>query len=205
MTKTQLRKRWGDPGFIEQLAVPTDRMPDGSSLHGIDLRGVPKLALSDPLWHFSIRDARANDIDFSFGDGCLGVIGSSVTHLCFDEFKFDQASSFLRSSFCECSFERARLRLNAMDCEFTKCIFDLSTFAGGFSEYGFTRCKFTDCTFRSARWKGTYFKACTFELCDMTQLQIIDSMVTSIKHRECTAFTEHIFIGSDIRTITEIA
>lgn len=205
MTKTQLRKRWADSGFVDQLTISRDRPPTPSELRDLDLRGVPKLANGDPLWHFAIRDAEAQDIDFSFGDGCLGVSGSSVTKLSLQEFRFDRATSFLRSEFIDCSFERARLRLTATDCQFTQCNFDLSTFAGGMSEYGFTRCTFTDCTFRSARWKGTYFKACTFESCDLAQFQVIDSVVTSIKHRDCTNFTEQIFTGGDVRTITELA
>jgi len=180
-------------------------MPVTSELHKLDLRGVPKLANGDPLWHFQVHSADASEIDFAFGDGCVGVYGSSVTKLNFEEFKFDRATSFLRSSFTDCQFDRARMRLNASDCEFVNCSFDLSTFAGGYSEYGFTRCAFTSCSFRSARWKGTYFKACTFVGCDLTQFQVIDSVVTSIKHRDCIAFTESIFTGGDVRTITEIA
>ena len=205
MTKTQLRKRWADTSFVDQLAIPRDRLPVVAELRNLDLRGVPKLANGDPLWHFAIRDSDAHDIDFSFGDGCVGVSGSAVANLCFEEFKFDRATSFLRSSFTDCRFDRARLRLNAKDCEFTRCDFDLSTFAGGMSEYGFTRCTFVDCTFRSARWKGTYFKACTFESCDLEQFQVVDSVVTSIKHRDCTNFTDAIFTGGEVRSITKLA
>jgi hypothetical protein len=205
MTKTQLRKRWADTSFVEQLTVPRDRLPVVSELQNLDLRGIPKLGNGDPLGHFAIRDSNACEIDFSFGDGCLGVSGSAVSRLRFEEFKFDRSTSFLRSSFTDCHFEGARLRLDAKDCEFADCNFDLSTFAGGLSEYGFTRCSFTNCSFRSARWKGTYFKACTFSGCDLTQLQVIDSVITSIQHRDCTGFTESIFSGGDVRTITEIA
>jgi uncharacterized protein YjbI with pentapeptide repeats len=171
----------------------------------LDLRGIPKLANSAPLWHFAIRNAEAENIDFSYGDGCIGISVSSATNLRFEEFKFDRATSFLRSSFTKCNFQKARLRLDAKDCSFTGCIFDLSTFAGGMSEYGFTRCTFTNCSFRCARWKGTYFKACAFDVCDLTQFQVIDSVVTSIKYRECLHFSEDIFSGCDIRTITELA
>jgi uncharacterized protein YjbI with pentapeptide repeats len=205
MTKTELRKRWADPGFLEQLAVPTNRIPVVGELQGLDLRGVPKLGNGDPLWHFAIRNADAREIDCSFGDGCLGVSGSAVSNLQLEEFKFDRATTFLRSSFTNCNFEGARLRLDSTDCEFTDCNFDLSTFAGGFSEYGFTRCKFSNCSFSGAKWKGTYFKACTFDSCDVTQFQVIESVVTSIKHRQCKGFTADIFTGGDIRTITEIA
>lgn len=205
MTKTQLRKRWADPSFVEQLKIPRDRIPVVSELQNLDLRGVPKLGNGDPLWHFAIRDSNAKGIDFSFGDGCLGVSGSTVSALRFEEFKFDRATSFLRSSFTNCDFDRARLRLDAKDCDFIDCNFELSTFAGGMSEYGFTRCTFRNCSFRSARWKGTYFKACTLDGCDSTQFQVIDSVVTSIKHRGCTNFSDDIFTGGDIRSITEMA
>jgi uncharacterized protein YjbI with pentapeptide repeats len=205
MTKTQLRKRWADPAFVEQLKIPRDRIPVASELQNLDLRGVTKLANGDPLWHFQIHSAEASSIDFSYGDGCVGVYGSSVAKLKFEEFKFDRATSFLRSSFTDCQFDRAHLRLSAKDCEFANCSFDLSTFAGGYSEYGFTRCTFTNCSFRSARWKGTYFKACMFDGCDLTQFQVIDSLVTSIKHRGCTNFTEDIFTGGDVRSINILA
>jgi uncharacterized protein YjbI with pentapeptide repeats len=205
MTKTQLRKRWVDSTFIQQLAIPTDRIPAASELQNLDLRGIRKLGNSDPLYHFSIRTAEAHEIDFSFGDGALGVSDSSVDKLNFEEFKFDRASSFLRSSFTDCRFDRAQLKLNAVDCHFTRCSFDISTFPGGMSEYGFTRCTFTDCTFRSARWQGTHFKACTFQSCDLTRFQIIDSIVTSIKHSDCINFTEDLFTAGDIRTITKMA
>jgi uncharacterized protein YjbI with pentapeptide repeats len=205
MTKTQLRKRWSDTTFIEQLVMPTDRIPVSSELNNLDLRGVRKLGNDTPLHHFEIRDAEADDIDFSFGDGSVGVIGSTVDKLNFEEFKFDRSTSFLRSSFLDCSFDRAQLKLGATDCHFSRCSFDISTFNGGMSEHGFTRCAFTDCTFRSARWQGTYFKACTFQTCDLTRFQIIDSMVTSIKHRDCTNFTEDLFTGGEIRTITKMA
>lgn len=204
MTKIQLRKRWADPSFVDQLSIPRDRIPVVSELHNLDLRGIPKLANGAPLWHFSIRSANAHDIDLSFGDGCLVVTGSSVTNLRFEEFKFDRATSFQRSSFINCSFESARLRLDAKDCDFTGCNFDLSTFAGGMSEHGFTRCTFTNCTFRSASWKGTYFKACSFESCELAQFQVIDSFVLSIKHRGCNNFTRDIFTGGDVRSLTEL-
>jgi uncharacterized protein YjbI with pentapeptide repeats len=205
MTKAKLRSRWTDLGFLDQLAVPRDRMPTSLELQQLDLRGVPKLGNGDPLWHFAIRNADATGIDFSFGDGCLCVSGSTVSRSQFEEFKFDRATCFSHSRFANCDFRRARLRLDAKDCEFTDCDFDFSTFTGGMSQYGFTRCLFTNCSFRSAQWKGTYFKACTLDGCDLIQFQVIDSVVTSIKHRKCEGFPENTFSGGDIRTITETA
>ena len=205
MTKAQLRSRWTDQGFLDQLAVPRDRMPTSLELQHLDLRGIKKLGNGDPLWHFAIHDADARGIDFSFGDGCLGVSESTVSQLRFEEFKFDRATHFNRSRFRNCDFRRARLRLNAKDCEFTDCNFDLSTFAGGLSECGFTRCLFTNCSFRNAQWKGTYFKAGTFDGCDLNQFQVIDSVVTSIKHRKCEGYSANTFSGGEVRTITEIA
>jgi len=87
MTKTQLRKRWSDANFVDQLTIPRDRMPKPSELGGLDLRGVPKLANGEPFWHFAIRDAATQDIDLSFGDGCLIISGSSVSKLCLEEFR----------------------------------------------------------------------------------------------------------------------
>lgn len=205
VTKAQLRKRWTNPNFVDRLPIPRDRLPTASELQGLDLRGVPKLGNGGPLWHFAIRDAEANGIDFSFGDGCVVASGSTLSNSRFEEFRFDRATSFVDTTFSECDFQRARLRLSATDCSFFKCNFDLSTFAGGHSEYGFTRCTFTECSLCSARWKGTYFKACTFELSDLTQFQVIDSVVTCIKHKYCISFSSEIFSGGDIRAIIDIA
>lgn len=204
MTKTQLRKRWRDATFVASVPVPRDRPPTAAEVSNIDMRGVPRLGNGEPYWYFEIRDANSVALDLSFGDGALGIRSSSVTDLACEEFKFDRATYFHKSSFDRSDFRSARLRLDARDCVFTDCTFDLSTFAGGFSEYGFTRCTFRNCSFRSARWKGTYFKACIFEACDMTRFQVIDSVVTAIKHRDCIDFSQDIFSGGDVRALIEL-
>lgn len=203
MTKTQLRKRWSDPGFVSGLAIPRERAPRTEELSMLDLRGVPKLGNGDPLWHFQILSAAATDIDLSFGDGVLQIVQSSAERLRCEEFRFDRATLWSNSSFTSCDFQRARLRLAVTDCVFDACSFELSTFAGGYSEYGFKRCTFRNCSFKGARWSGTYLRACRFEACDFVRWQILDSIVAGFKHRECRDFSPEMFIGGDIRPATE--
>src|SRR5437870_6564222 len=97
MTKSALRKRWRDPAFLAKLPIPLDREPSANQLRSLDLRGVPKLANGDPLWHFVIRKAKVEDIDVSFGDGVLRVYDSEISRLTARQFKFDQASTFMKS------------------------------------------------------------------------------------------------------------
>lgn len=204
ITKTKLRRRWSDPDFIRELSIPTDRAPENTELQNLDLRGVPKLASGDPLWHFRIHEARAEKIDFSYGSGCLLTFGSTLRGLTFCEFKFDRASRLTASTFEQCDFQKARLRLDSTDSEFEGCRFDDSTFAGGMSEYGFRRCTFRHCSFQRMNWKGTYFRACSFIHCDFSECEIRDSVVAGFKHFQCNGFSPDIFVDCSLQSVMEL-
>lgn len=204
VNKKNLRKRWKDEKFLSSFEFPRDRIPKEKELQDIDLRGVPKLALGKPLWEFKISEVNSKGLDFSFGDGCLGIYSSRVQNMKCIDFKFDRASTFFKSEFTECDFSEARLRLDLTSCEFHNCIFNDSKFAGGLNEYGFTRCKFENCSFSNIKWERTYFKACTFISCDFSSGRIIDSAVLSFKYKGCKNFSRNIFSGKEEPRLIEI-
>lgn len=205
MTKTQLKKRWKDEGFVKSLGIPLDKIPSESNLQNIDLRGVPKLGNDEPLWHFKIHKVNSCNIDLSYGDGALILYRSNVSKLICKEFTFDRASYFINSTFHESDFTKAKFKLDLSDCEFVNCIFDESTFLGGFNEYGFKRCVFSNCTFRSIKWEKIYLRACKFENCDFTNAQICNSIVAGFKHTSCLNLAESIFTQCDIKSIELIS
>ncbi|MEL6547898.1 MAG: pentapeptide repeat-containing protein [Myxococcota bacterium] len=151
-----------------------------------------------PLWHFRICSVSARDLDLSFGDGALSVWHGRVFDSLFRDFKFDGASSFIESEFNGCDFGGARLRLDGVDTVFSDCDFSDATFAGGLSEYGFTRCSFVRCRFRGARWKRTYLKACRFECCELEDFWVENSVVPSVKHRDCTGDIGQVFANAKL-------
>jgi uncharacterized protein YjbI with pentapeptide repeats len=204
MTKSALRKRWCDPSFLAALPLPRDRVPQSAELRSLDLRGVPKLANAEPLWHFKVQDAKASDIDVSFGDGVLWVSDSEVSRLVAVDFKFDRASWFSKSTFVDCDFARARFRLDMRDASFVNCRLDGSMFAGGFREYGLKRCSFDGCTFRGAAWKNNYILASTFTKCDFTGMEFQGALITGFKHKDCTAIAEIKFTDCEVRSIIDL-
>ena len=197
MTKTQLRKRWKDPDFLKELNFPIDRIPNESEVQNLDLRGIPKLYNGEPLWHFQLHSVKSTGIDMSFGNGALNIFGSDVKNLNCTEFRFIKQSSFYKTTFTDCNFEKTKLSFDLIDSEFHNCNFNLSTFAGGFNEYGLQRCKFINCTFNGIRWERTFFKAVTFINCDFQQAQIVDCYTASFKYQSCINFSKDIFLEEE--------
>lgn len=205
MTKTAMRKRWIDPSFLATLPVARDRIPKPDELRSLDLRGVPKLANGEPLWHFRIQGAAgAEDIDVSFGDGVLWVSDSKVSRLSAVEFKFDRASRFSKSTFVDCDFSRARFRLNMVDVNFVNCRFEESTFAGGFNEYGLKRCSFDQCIFAGAAWKNPYVFATTFTTCYFADVEFHNALIAGFKHQDCVGVEDIKFVECEVRSIIDL-
>lgn len=204
MTKAALRKRWSDPAFLAALPIPLDRIPKPNELRSLDLRGIPKLFNEEPLGHFKIQNARAENIDVSFGDGVLWVDDSEVTKLSAIQFKFDRASWFHKCVFEDCDFTEARFRLNMVDVRFVNCHLDRSTFAGGFNEYGLKRCSFEKCTFNDAVWKNPYVFATTFTACDFTNVEFRNALIAGFKHQDCTGVDKIKFVECEVRSIIDL-
>jgi uncharacterized protein YjbI with pentapeptide repeats len=202
-TKLSLRRRWTDPSFVAALRIPLGTWPTSAQLQHLDLRGVPKLANGEPLWHFQIQKAEAKDIDLSHGDGALIVRDSTVSGLTCMDFRFDRASDFRKSAISASSFRGARLKLNAVDMEFSGCDFGETLLAGGFQEYGFRRCNFTACDFSSAQWRNTYLRACRFTRCNFTGCTIAGSTIAGFKHEKLTGFSIELFENCEIRGLQE--
>lgn len=205
MTKAAMRKRWSDPSFLATLPITRDKNPKPAELRSLDLRGVPKLANGEPLWHFKIQGANAaEDIDVSFGDGVLWVSDSRVSRLSAVEFKFDRASWFNKSTFADCDFSKARFRLDMIDVSFVNCRFDGSTFAGGFNEYGLKRCSFDKCSFVGAAWKNPYVFATTFTACDFTNVEFHNALIAGFKHQDCAGVENIKFVECEIRSLIDL-
>jgi uncharacterized protein YjbI with pentapeptide repeats len=205
MTKAAMRKRWSDPSFLATLPVARDKIPKPAELRSLDLRGVPKLANGEPLWHFKIQRAgAAEDIDVSFGDGVLWVSDSKVSRLSAVEFKFDRASFFNKSTFVDCDFSRARFRLDMVDVNFVNCRFEKSTFAGGFHEYGLKRCSFERCAFTGSAWKNPYIFATTFTGCDFCDMEFHNALIAGFKHQDCSGVEEISFVECEIRSVIDL-
>jgi uncharacterized protein YjbI with pentapeptide repeats len=204
MTKAALRKRWSDPAFLAALPIPLDRIPKSDELKSLDLRGVPKLFNAEPLGHFKIQNARAENIDMSFGDGVLWVSHSEVIKLAAVQFKFDRASWFHKSVFLDSDFTGARFRLNVLDVSFVNCRFDDSTYAGGFNEYGFKRCSFERCSFKGSVWKNNYIFATTFTACDFANMEFHNALIAGLKHQDCGGVEEIKFEQCELRSIINL-
>lgn len=205
MTKAALRKRWGDPAFLAALPIRPDREPTAKQLRSLDLRGVPHLGNGEPLWQFAIRAKTADTIDLSFGDGALTVNASQVHKLTAIEFRFDRASNFYQSTFSDCDFTRARLRLDMTDCTFVNGCFDGSTFAGGIQEHGLRRCTFENCSFKGAIWKNTYVLATRFIACEFKGMEFHNSSIAGFKHKACNPASEIKFVDCEVRSILDIS
>lgn len=203
-SKRKLKQRWKNDDFVAALKLPKNDIPQQTQLQNVDLRGVPKLGLDDPLGWFKFHEVESQGIDFSFGDGALITHNSQIADLICREFKFDHASSFCKSTFLRADFAKSRLRLNATDCEFIDCIFDASTFAGGLNEYGFQRCSFRDCSFASASWQRTYLRACQFTGCNFEDMIISNSIIAGFKYESCTRFKVQMFVQCDVGGVANI-
>ncbi|MFO0078821.1 MAG: pentapeptide repeat-containing protein [Planctomycetota bacterium] len=204
-SKRELKQRWKNDDFVAALTLPKNDIPQQTQLQNVDLRGVPKLGLDDPLGWFKFHEVESHGIDFSFGDGALIAHNSTIADLICHEFKFDRASAFCKSTFLRADFARSRLRLNAIDCEFIEYIFDASTFAGGLNEYGFRRCSFRDCTFSSANWQRTYLRACQFTGCKFADMIIADSIIAGFKYELCAGFRDEMFVKCDVGGVVNVA
>lgn len=199
-SKTQLRKRWKQEEFLTTLAVPRDRAPRRDELQGLDLRGVPKLANGEPLWHFRLGSVEVADLDLSYGDGVLDIYRSSVSGMKCVEFKFDRASRLRDSELVDCDFRRSRIRGTAWGCRFVRCDFELSTLVGGISgDSGFRDCTFEDCSLRGIRWNGPHFYTSVFERCDFAQARMIEACVYGFRHRSCPGLSSDVFFGGEPR------
>ena len=179
--KTTLKGRWKDSDFLNSLPIDNQSIKV-EFLNNLDLQGVPKLGCGEPLWKFpDVYSSEVYHLNLSFGDGALTVADSKITDLKCIEFKFDQASSFRKSTFFDSFFTRAKLKFNATDVEFHRCDFSESMLKGGFHEYGFRRCKFFSCRFSSAQWQNTYLFACRFIDCDFTDFKVLKSAIKGFK------------------------
>ncbi len=80
-SRRELKQRWKNDDFIATLTLPKNDIPQQTQLQNVDLRGVPKLGLDDPLGWFKFHEVESHGIDFSFGDGALIAHNSHIADL----------------------------------------------------------------------------------------------------------------------------
>lgn len=177
----QFRSRWNDKSFLA-LSLPLVRqLINERSLAGpADLRGIiigHDGALNE-LLSVNLFRTKLSHVDFGYA-----AITGSLAESEFDAVVFDNArlmhARLSKSSFHRCSFDAAKLQVNADDAQFSNCTFRCAEFSKprALQEWGGRRVRFESCDFAGADFRGVEFRAstfsnCHFEECTMTKCDL---------------------------------
>jgi len=170
-SKTSLIRRWS-AGYLSEVE-PELRMilidHNAEFERTLDLRGI-KIPddVNHPrdLWHVGIVDGILTNIDFTFGDLGLNIIGSVVENINFSSTRFSRVI-LDQTSLRKCSFSKANLVVNMNDTTSTDCDFSGALFGAtrSLKEFGGRRTTFTQCDFSETQFRRVEFRASTFIDC----------------------------------------
>jgi uncharacterized protein YjbI with pentapeptide repeats len=181
MLAKEARSRWP----VEQLRLvekklydaaksfkmgPMPESPFGLTELGMaDYRGA---TLAEPLRHLKVSNVDLSDVLFKEG----ASINESELEACRLD-RIDMRNVFVRRSFSDCSFVKAKLSGARMGGEFVRCDFTGSNLSKSFA----TDCKFTACNFTGAKLSGVHFISCKFEDCDFSDVKLFTGSVAGSK------------------------
>jgi len=149
---------------------PMPESPFGLTELGMaDFRGV---TLAEPLRYLKVSNVDLSDVLFKEG----ASINESEMERCRLD-RVDMRNVFVRRSFSDCSFVKAKLSGARMGREFVRCDFTGANLSKSFA----TDCKFTGCNFAGATMSDVHFISCTFEGCDFSDVKLLTGSVAGSK------------------------
>jgi len=149
---------------------PMPESPFGLTEMGMaDYRGV---TLAEPVRYLKVGNVDFSDVQFKKG----ASINESELDGCRLD-RIDMRSVFMRRSFSDCSFVKARLSGARLGGEFVRCDFTGANLSKSFA----TDCKFTGCNFAGATLSDVHFISCTFEDCDFSDVKLFTGSVAGSK------------------------
>ncbi len=145
---------------------PMPESPFGLTEQGMaDFRGA---TLAEPLRYLKVSNVDLSDVLFKEG----ASINESEMERCRLD-RVDMRNVFVRRSFSDCSFVKAKLSGARMGREFVRCDFAGANLSKSFA----TDCKFTGCNFAVATLSDVHFISCTFEGCDFSDVKLLAGSV----------------------------
>jgi len=149
---------------------PMPESPFGLTEMGMaDYRGV---TIAEPVRYLKVANVDLSDALFKEG----ASINESELEACRLD-RIDMRSVFVRRSFSDCSFVKARLSGARLGGEFVRCDFTGANLSKSFA----TDCKFTGCNFAGATLSDVHFISCTFEDCDFSDVKLFTGSVAGSK------------------------
>lgn len=190
MLAKDARQRWQD----EQLMLVNKKLYDAAKslkmgpmpespfglteLGMLDYRGVN---LSEPVRYLTV-----NNVDFSdaiFRDGA-SINESELTGCTLD--RIDMRNVFIRRSFDDCSFVKAKLSGARFGGDFVGCDFTGANLSKSFA----TDCRFKGCSFMGGTLANVHFISCIFEDCDFSGVKVLTGSVARSKFIGATSFEQ---------------
>lgn len=169
MKPAELRSRWKESAFLVEVSDQITQLLMTRKLQGpFDLRGIvisaegaiPEL-LATNLYR---KELSCIDLAYSHIEGSMSE--GTFDHVNFEESRLTHVLA-TKTIFRSCSFEHAKLRLQANDAIFESCNFRRVQCTGSASlqEWGGRRAKFANCDFSGAIFRRVEFRASSFEDC----------------------------------------